>query len=104
LASRVRKENKVTQDITREELQEKMNSGDDLRDPRIALSIVDPENPHRYLEVRSEMVRIEEDPNLGFINSMAKKYLGLNRYPYHRPGGERVVVGVEPRHTTRMGR
>ncbi len=48
------------------------------RDPRIALSIVDPENPYRYLEVRGEVTRIEEDPDLDFINSMAKKYLGLD--------------------------
>jgi hypothetical protein len=50
---------------------------------------------------RSEMVHIEEDPNLDFINSMAKKYLGLDKYPYHQPGVERVVV--RPEHTIRMG-
>ncbi len=62
-----------------------------------------PENPYRYLEVRGEVVRIEEDPDLDFINSMAKKYLGLNKYPNHRPGDERVVLFVRPRHTTQMG-
>lgn len=73
------------------------------RDPRIALSIVDPENPYRYLEVRGEVVRVEEDPDLDFINAMAKKYLGQDKYPFHRPGDERVVVHVQPRHTTQMG-
>ncbi len=73
------------------------------RDPRIALSMVDPGNPYRYLEIRDEVVRIEEDPNTDFINSMAKKYLGMDRYPYHQPGDERVVVFVKPRHTTQMG-
>jgi hypothetical protein len=77
-----------------------MDSGDDLRDPRIALSFVDVESP--YPEVKGEMVCIEEDANLDFINSMAKKYFGPNRHPYHRPGDERVVVVVEPRHTTQM--
>jgi hypothetical protein len=90
----------VAQDITREELKEKVDRGDDLRDPRIALSFVDAESP--YPEVKSEMARIEEDANLNFINSMVKKYFGPNRYPYHRPGDERVVVVVEPRHTTQM--
>lgn len=74
------------------------------RDPRIALSIVDPENPYRYLEIRGEVVRIDEDPNIDFISAMAKKYLGLDRYPYHQPGDERVVVFVRPEHTTQMGR
>ena len=70
------------------------------RDPRVALSIVDPENPYRYLEVRGEVEKVEEDPNLDFINAMAKKYLGMDRYPYHQPGDERVVLFVRPEHTT----
>ena len=74
------------------------------RDPRIALSIVDPENLYAYLEIRGEVARIEEDPDLAFANSMAKKYLGLDEYPYHQPGDERVVVFVRPQHTTQMGR
>jgi len=73
------------------------------RDPHIALSIVDPENPYRYVEIRGEVVRVDEDPDLDFINSMAKKYLDLDRYPYHQPGDERIVLYVEPRHTTQMG-
>jgi PPOX class probable F420-dependent enzyme len=74
------------------------------RDPRLALSIVDPENPLRYLEIRGVVERIEEDPDLDFINSMSKKYLGEDRYPNHRPGDERVVVFVRPEHTTKKDR
>lgn len=73
------------------------------RDPRIALSIVDPQNPYRYLEVRGRVVGIEEDPDRAFINAMAKKYLGQDVYPWHRPGDERVVILVEPERTTQMG-
>ena len=73
------------------------------RDRRIALSIVDPAKPYRYVEIRGEVVRIEEDPNIGFISAMAKKYLELAKYPYHRPGDERVVIFVRPEHTTQMG-
>ncbi len=73
------------------------------RDPRIALSLVDPEDPYRYLEIRGEVTKIEDDPDLDFINAMAKKYLGMDEYPYHQPGDERVVVYVEPHHTTQMG-
>lgn len=73
------------------------------REPRVAMSIVDPENPYRYLEVRGIVDHIEEDPQNDFINSMAKKYMGVDEYPYHQPGDERVVVYVEPRHTTQMG-
>lgn len=73
------------------------------REPRLALSIVDPENPYRYLEVRGEVVRVEEDPDNDFINAMAKKYLGVDEYPYHQPGDERIVLYIQPEHTTQMG-
>ena len=73
------------------------------RDPRIAVSMVDPENPYRYLEIRGRVERIEEDPNLDFINAMAKKYLDMDEYPYHQPGDERVVLYVRPEHTTQQG-
>ena len=73
------------------------------RDPRLALSIVDPENPYRYIEIRGEVTKVEEDPDNEFINAMANKYLGLDEYPYHQPGDERIVVYVEPEHTTQMG-
>ena len=74
-----------------------------LRDPRVALSIVDPNNPYRYLEIRGRVVRIDEDPDLRFINSMAKKYLNLDVYPWHQPGDERVVIVVEPERITKQG-
>ena len=73
------------------------------RDPRIALSIVDPSNPFRYLEVRGVVARIDPDPDNAFINSMAKKYIDQDVYPNHQPGDERVVVLVRPEHTTQMG-
>jgi hypothetical protein len=34
---------------------------------------------------------------------MAKKYLGLDKYPYHQPSDERVIVFVRPKHKTQMG-
>lgn len=73
------------------------------RDPRIALSIVDPKNPYRYLEIRGKVVRIDPDPDRAFINAMAKKYLGQDVYPWHNEGDERIVVVVKPEHTTSMG-
>ncbi len=71
--------------------------------PAIALSATDPENPYRYLEVRGTVVRIDDDPDNTFINAMAKKYMGVDEYPFHQPGDQRVVVVVAPEHTTQMG-
>ncbi len=74
-----------------------------MREPKIAMSVVDPENPYRYLEIRGTVEGIEEDPDNAFINAMARKYLGMDEYPYHQPGDERVIVYVRPQHTTHMG-
>ncbi|MBI2168544.1 MAG: PPOX class F420-dependent oxidoreductase [Actinobacteria bacterium] len=73
------------------------------RDPRIALSITDPENPYRYLEIRGRVVAIDDDPDNAFIDSLAQKYIDQEHYPWHQPGDERVVVKVLPEHATTMG-
>ncbi len=73
------------------------------REPRIALSIVDPANAYRYLEVRGTVERIEPDPDWAFINSMASKYLGKDRYPFGKPSDEWLVVVIRPERATRMG-
>ena len=73
------------------------------RDNRIAVSIVDPGNPYRYLELRG-IARIEPDPDLAFVDRVTMKYLGEGRDETRNPPGEeRVVVVVEPRRVTRMG-
>lgn len=73
------------------------------RDPRVALAIVDPENPYRYLEVRGKVAEITEDGAATHIDKMAKKYLGVEKYPYGQPGEIRVLYKIRPEHTTTMG-
>jgi PPOX class probable F420-dependent enzyme len=53
------------------------------RDPRTVLSIVDPE--YRYLEIRGVVDRVEEDPDLDVINSMSRKYGGMDEYQTTTP-------------------
>ena len=73
------------------------------RDPRIALAIIDPENPYRYLEIRGRVVEITEQGADTHIDKMAKKYLGVDRYPYRQENEQRVVYKVQPEHCTMMG-
>ncbi|MFL5732151.1 MAG: PPOX class F420-dependent oxidoreductase [Chloroflexia bacterium] len=73
------------------------------REPRVAISIVDPANPYRYLEIRGVVVEVVDDSNNKFINSMAKKYMDQDVYPWNQPNDERVVVKVRPERTTQMG-
>ena len=74
-----------------------------VNEPRVAISIVDPSNPYRYLEIRGKVVRLDEDTDLSFINSMAKKYMNEDVYPWHNPSDERVTIVIEPEHITKMG-
>jgi PPOX class probable F420-dependent enzyme len=73
------------------------------RDPRVALSLQDPDDPYRYLEVRGRVVEITEQGADAHIDRLAKKYMGVDRYPYRRPGEVRVIYRIEPEHTTSMG-
>jgi PPOX class probable F420-dependent enzyme len=72
------------------------------RDGRVSLSIMDPDNPYRYLEVRGRVVERTLDGADGHIDAMAKKYLGQDKYPFRRPGEVRVIYKIAPEHTTSM--
>ena len=67
------------------------------RDPRVSLAIIDPENPYRYLEIRGRVVEITEDGADDSINKLAKKYLGVDKYPYAQPGEVRVHLQNQTR-------
>lgn len=69
----------------------------------VALSILDPDNPYRYLEVRGHVDEITEEGAEQHIDKMAKKYLGVDAYPYRQPGEVRVIYKIRPEHTSRMG-
>jgi PPOX class probable F420-dependent enzyme len=73
-----------------------------MRDARVALSISDPDNPYRYLEVRGRVIERTKDGADAHIDAMAKKYLGQDKYPYRRPGEVRVIYKVAPQKTTVM--
>jgi PPOX class probable F420-dependent enzyme len=73
------------------------------RDPRVAMTLMDPENPYRYLEIRGRVVEITEEGASAHIDKLAKKYLGVDKYPYGHPGEVRVIYKVKPEHTTVMG-
>ena len=73
------------------------------RDPRVSLAVVDPENPYRYLEIRGKVTEITEQEADAHIDKMAKKYLGVDKYPYGQKGEVRVIYKIKPEHTTTMG-
>lgn len=73
------------------------------RDPRVALALIDPDNPYRYLEIRGKVVEITQQGADKGIDRLAKKYLGVDKYPYAKPGEQRVIYRIQPEHTSTMG-
>ncbi len=74
------------------------------RDPRVGLSIQDPGNPYRYLQVRGRVVEITEKGADDHIDRMAKKYLNQDRYPYRQPTEVRVMYKIRPERVQFWGR
>lgn len=72
------------------------------REPRVAMSMIDLDNPYRYLEVRGRVVDVADDADNAFIDKMASKYLGVDEYPYDPADAHRVIVTVTVEHTTHM--
>ena len=73
------------------------------RDPRVALSIVDPANAYRYLEVRGRVVEITEQGADDNIDALAQRYLNEDKYPYRVEGEVRVIYRITPESSTTMG-
>ena len=73
------------------------------RDPRVALAVIDPENPYRYIEIRGRVVEITEHGADAHIDKLAKKYLGADKYPYRQPNEQRVIYKIQPERTNTVG-
>jgi PPOX class probable F420-dependent enzyme len=63
------------------------------RDPRVTVSITDPDNPYRYLQITGE-ARLEDDVEAELIAALVRKYLGDGIYPWDEQGADRVTIRV----------
>ena len=68
----------------------------------VALSIMDPDNPYRYIQVRGKVSRMTEQGANAHIDSLAKKYLDKDKYPFSQPGEVRIMYEIEPLATQGM--
>jgi PPOX class probable F420-dependent enzyme len=73
------------------------------RDPRVTLTIQNLENPYEYLEIRGKVAERTHEGADEHIDSLAKKYMGVDEYPLRQPGEQRVIIRVEPEHTAVRG-
>ncbi len=70
---------------------------------KVALSIVDPDNDYRYIQIRGTVTKETTEGAVAHINSLAKKYLGKDEYPYHNDKDVRVIYEITPSATQTMG-
>lgn len=73
------------------------------RDGRVALSIQDPDDPYRYIQVRGNVVDITIEGADDSIDQLAYKYLGKERYPGRRTSETRVIYRIVPQSYSTMG-
>ena len=64
-------------------------------DPRVSLTVIDPGDPYRWITVDGTVTLTEEGANEQ-IDRLAKKYAGLDSYPWHKPEETRVSVRIIP--------
>lgn len=70
--------------------------------PHASLSVLDPEDPYRHVEVRLALESVKEDPDCTFVDSLAQRYLGRAHAPFHL-GDQRMVVAFRPTGFSSMG-
>ena len=73
------------------------------KNPRVAVTASDPDNPYRYVQVRGRVAEITEQGADAHIDKLAKKYLGQDRYPGRKPGEVRMIVKILPERVQGMG-
>jgi PPOX class probable F420-dependent enzyme len=71
-------------------------------DPRVSLTVVDPENAYQWVSVsgRAELTKDGADDQ---IDKLAKKYLGEDKYPWRSPDEQRISVKITPEQVDSAG-
>ena len=69
-----------------------------LHDSRVAVSVVAHDNPLDMTTIRGKVLEIIPDYDYTYANTLAKKYMGLEKYPFKRPGEKRIILKIKPEH------
>jgi PPOX class probable F420-dependent enzyme len=73
------------------------------RNPVVALTVVDPDNPYRYVQIKGRVTEVTENGADAHIDALAKKYTGADKYGNRRPGEVRVIFKIRPERVQTMG-
>ena len=67
-----------------------------LRDPRVAISVVNQNNPLDMTTIRGKVIDIIPDYEYEHANKLTKKYMGIEIYPFKQPGEKRIIFKILP--------
>jgi hypothetical protein len=67
------------------------------RDPRVAISVINPTNPYNTVSIRGNVTEQVIESADEHIDKLAKKYLGVDKYPFRSPGEKRVILRIIPK-------
>ena len=73
------------------------------RDPRVSLLISNQENPYEWVSIRGTVSNITTDGADEQIDALAKKYMGVDKYPLRKDGEQRIKIVIDPDTTANMG-
>jgi PPOX class probable F420-dependent enzyme len=66
------------------------------RDPHVAIDVIEQDNPYNMVSIKGEVVEVTPEGADEHIDSLAKKYLGKDKYPFRQPGEKRLVLKIRP--------
>lgn len=72
------------------------------RDTRIAISIVDQKNPYDMVTIRGKVIEQATTGADEHIDKLAKRYLGVDKYPFRSPSEKRVILKIAPENVYHM--
>jgi PPOX class probable F420-dependent enzyme len=72
------------------------------RSPRVTCNVVNLENPYEFVEIRGRASAATRTGADEHIHRMARKYLGLDAYPWMSPDQPRVLLRVKPERIVHM--
>lgn len=68
------------------------------RNPSVAILIVDPKDPYRYIQIRGRVIDITTEGARDHIDELSKKYTGREKYTGGSIDEVRVTYKILPEH------
>jgi len=66
------------------------------QDKRVALSVYDNSNPYNMVTIRGIVQEITPENADQHIDKLAKRYLGMDKYPFRSPDEKRIILKIRP--------